>query len=59
MVISKDFQDVPWYKRPIQLYLIWDQEYPLELLCFTPEELDKKKNRLGIVSTALESGIVI
>jgi len=59
MIVSKDFRGIPWYKRAQKLYLIWEQDLPLELLCYTPEEIDKKKKHVGIVAEALSSGIDI
>jgi len=59
VVVSKDFKDIPWHKRAYKLYLIWDQDSPLELFCYTPTEVDRKKNTPGIISEALNTGTEI
>lgn len=59
LVVSKDFRGIPWYKRPVSLYMMWNENFPLELLCYTPEEIEKRRNRPGIVSEALRKGIVV
>lgn len=59
MLISRDFEGVPWYKRAAKLYLFWKEDYPIELLCYTPEEIARKKDRPGIVSEALKTGISV
>jgi predicted nucleotidyltransferase len=59
LVISKSFKGIPWYKRPVKIYMMWKEDYPLEVLCFTPEEVKKRMNRLGIVSEAMKEGIAV
>lgn len=60
ILVSKDFEDQPFYKRPVQLYINWKEEYPLELICYTPQELKKKlKNPFSIAFEALKTGISI
>lgn len=59
MIISEDFQDIPWYRRAVDLYMIWDRDYPLELLCYTPQEIEGRLERVGIVAEAMKKGIGI
>lgn len=59
VIVSDDFKGTPWYKRAASLYLMWEKDDPLELLCYTPEELERKKDRLGIVSEAVKTGVVV
>ncbi|MEI7961292.1 MAG: nucleotidyltransferase domain-containing protein [archaeon] len=60
LLVSKDFENQPFYKRPVELYLNWKEAYPLELMCYTPEELKRKsQNPLSLVSEALKTGITI
>src|SRR3989344_4824817 len=59
LIISPAFQGIPWYKRPTKLYLMWKEDYPLELLCYTPEEIRKRMGKINIVSEALKKGIEI
>ena len=60
LLISKDFVNIDWYKRPIKIQLQWNYHYPLEVLCFTPAEAEKLlKNKWGIVREATKTGIEI
>lgn len=59
IAISKNFKGVKWHKRPLKIYLAWKENKPLEVLCYTPEEFEKKKKQIGIVKTAVEEGIEI
>lgn len=59
MVISKDFRKIKWYKRPVKLYTMWKENYPIDILCYTPEEFRKRTNKIGIVSEALQTGIEV
>ena len=60
ILVSRDFDGTNWYQRPKQFYLKWDyEELPSpELLCYTPEEFNEKKERAGnIVRTAVKEGV--
>ncbi len=59
VIVSDDFHGAPWYKRAANLYLMWEEDDPLELLCYTPEELDRKKNQPGIISEAVNKGVEV
>jgi len=59
LIISSAFKGVPWYKRPTKFYMMWKEDYPLEILCYTPEEIRKRMERISIVSEAVKEGIEI
>ncbi|MFB6158724.1 MAG: nucleotidyltransferase domain-containing protein [Candidatus Nanohalobium sp.] len=59
ILVSEDFKGVDWTERGKRFYLQWEGEQPLEILCYTPEEFEKKKNMIGTVKTAAEEGIEI
>ena len=59
IVISDKFNNISLYKRPLEIYLSWEEDYPLEVLCYTPKEFEKKKKQIGIVQEAVKEGIVI
>ena len=46
-------------KKPTKFYLMWKEDYPLEVLCYTPEEFKRKSKKTGIVSEAIKEGIYI
>jgi len=59
LIVSPDFKG-KIVERVSGLYDYWDY-YPLEIepLCYTPEEFEKMKKRIGIVQQALVDGIDI
>lgn len=59
ILVSKDFQGIPFPQRGIDLFLKWKGSAPIELLCYTPEEFEKKKRQIGLVADAVSKGIEI
>ena len=57
IVVSRRFQDVPWPYRPLELYRLWHGSPGVELLCYTPEEFERKSREISIVAEALKEGI--
>lgn len=59
IVISDKFEGIKWHKRAVNIYMSWKEDYPLEVLCYTPREFEKKKKQIGIVREAVKEGIII
>ncbi len=62
IVVSKAFRGKHFTERSSDvLRLLWKAGIigDFEILCYTPEEFERKKKRLGIVREALREGIVI
>lgn len=62
IVVSSDFSGLKFTDRNNLLspYLeAWKLNFPIEVLCYTPEELEEKAQRIGLVKEAIENGIVI
>jgi len=59
IVVSKKFENLRQDKRVLLSYKLWKNDFALELLCYTPEEFEERKNGLTIVSEALKEGIEI
>ena len=59
IVVSKKFEGVKALKRSPNLYLKWDLDYPVDFLCYTPEEFDNLKNKITLVNQAIKEGIEI
>ena len=59
LVVSSSFRGIPRHRRAIPCYLTWPGQYPLEVLCYTPEEMERRKSQPGIVSEALRTGVRI
>lgn len=56
LLVSREFEDVPWLDRPVRVHEACDIRFGIELLCYTPEEFRRKREELGIVRTASEEG---
>ena len=55
---KKKFQDR--YKGLwIKWHVVFKMGYPVDFVCYTPEEFEREKKRVSIVSTALREGIEI
>ena len=62
IVISKAFKGEHFTKRVTEvLRTLWNAGVvgDFEVLCYTPEEFERKKKSLGIVKEALREGIVV
>lgn len=63
IVVSKDFVGRSILKRSPGLYLEWhlnsNLDYPVDFLCYTPEEFNKLKKQITIVREAVKEGIEI
>lgn len=59
IVVSDKFNGKKFRERAIGFYQYWNLDYPVDFLCYTPEEFEKLKNQVSIVSQALKEGIEI
>jgi len=57
VVVSRGFEGVPFVERAIPLYEHWHQWPGVELLCYTPEEFERKRRQISIVREAVREGI--
>jgi len=57
LVVSDAFADVRWVDRMFRVYQDCDIRMGVELLCYTPDEYQRKLGELGIVRTASEEGL--
>jgi predicted nucleotidyltransferase len=57
ILVSPRFASVPFLKRPVQVLEILDYPGGLEVLCYTPEEFEEKRQELGIVRVAVNEGV--
>ncbi len=60
LIISKDFRNFNFEERSAKIYFL-KRKIPaaMDILCYTPEEFEKKKKQIGIVKIAVEEGIEI
>ena len=59
LVVSKDFRRKSILERSPKLYMRWNLEYPVDFLCYSPEEFNRLKKQITIVRQAVKSGIRI
>ncbi|ODS42601.1 MAG: hypothetical protein MSIBF_04655 [Candidatus Altiarchaeales archaeon IMC4] len=59
ILVGNEFKDKSILKRPVDFYLEWNLDMPVDFICFTPEEFEEKSKHIGIVSEALKEGIEI
>jgi predicted nucleotidyltransferase len=57
IVVSPKFQNVHFFERAVPLYELWHTWPGAELLCYTPEEYERKRHEIGIVQEAAREGI--
>lgn len=57
VVVSPDFEGVNWRDRAIAVSRLWMGPVRLEVLCYTPEEFQKRATELSIVRRASEEGL--
>jgi len=59
VVVSNDFKGKNSFERGIGFYDHWSEDYPVDFLCYTPEEFNKLKKKVTIIKTAVEEGIEV
>lgn len=59
ILVSESFQKLKFIERPAGLYQFWPYDEPIELLCYTPDEFERKVNQIGIVQQAANEGMEI
>lgn len=57
IVVSKKFKNIKSYKRAKGFRDYWELNYPIDFLCYTPKEFEKKKRENGIVQQAVKEGV--
>jgi len=58
ILVSPDFKNIFFTQRIAMLYEYW-KFFPINIepLCYTPEEFERMKKRIGIVQQAIKEGI--
>ncbi|MEM2336490.1 MAG: nucleotidyltransferase domain-containing protein [Candidatus Bathyarchaeia archaeon] len=56
IVVSKDFEGMPFERRMLILQKSWKHDVMLEAFGFTPKEFEKLKNKSIVVQEAVEKG---
>jgi len=59
IIVSKDFKNKNFLKRPVGMYNHWKIDYPVDFICYSTDEFKALEKRISIVSHALKEGVVI
>ncbi|MFH0954510.1 MAG: nucleotidyltransferase domain-containing protein [Candidatus Micrarchaeota archaeon] len=59
LIVSQLFEQKPFFRRASKMYDYWDNPSLLEAFCYTPAELEAKKNQIGFVQNALKTSVKI
>ena len=59
IIVSSKFNKLANLKRGIGFYDYWNLDYPVDFLCYTPEEFDELKDKVSIIREAVENGVEI
>jgi predicted nucleotidyltransferase len=59
IVVSESFAGQRQRKRSPPLYMLWDLDYPVDFLCYTPEEFEQRSKLQTICRTAKEEGLEV
>jgi len=57
VLVSDGFSGIPFIRRASPLYKLWRSSRGLEVLCYTPEEWSRLKDKRGILLDAQDQGI--
>jgi len=57
VVVSPDFDGVPFLKRLPDLYELWEADVGVDVLCYTPAEFEMLRSQPTIVRDAHNNGV--
>ncbi len=57
IVVSPGFHGLDGVERDARMYDYWDADYPVDFLCYTPEEFNRLRRRITLVREAAETGV--
>ena len=59
VIVSKKFRKKESFQRAVGFHNYWTIDYPVDFLCYTPEEFNKLKKQVTIVREAVRQGIEV
>jgi predicted nucleotidyltransferase len=59
IIVSPKFSGMDFISRGAKMYDYWDLSYPVDFICYTPEEFKKKSKDAAIVRQAVKEGITV
>lgn len=57
LIVAAAFQGVPWLDRAVAVLDAIGAPFAMDVLCYTPDEFSRKREEIGIVRTAVETGV--
>jgi predicted nucleotidyltransferase len=57
LVVSKSFERILFIQRAARLLWTLRVPFPIDALCYTPEEYERKRKEIGIVKVASKEGL--
>jgi hypothetical protein len=57
VVVSPEFEGVPFIKRLPDLYQLWDARVGIDILCYTPAEFEQLVSQATLVQEAARTGV--
>ncbi|MBI5392340.1 nucleotidyltransferase domain-containing protein [Candidatus Woesearchaeota archaeon] len=59
IIVSEKFKSVHWLKRITKVVKLWDLNQDIDILPYTKEEFEEKKENSSTIRTAVKEGITI
>ena len=59
LVVSKRFKGKGPLERSPRLHMKWNLDYPVDFLCYSPDEFEQRRHQVTIVKEAVEHGTEI
>lgn len=59
VVVSKKFEGKRFRDRSLGFYKHWNLDYPVDFLCYTPQEFNKRSSQVTILREAVKEGIEV
>lgn len=59
VLVDDRFRGKDFFERARGLYKYWDSKYPVDFLCYTPEEFEKLEGQVSIVREAVRTGVSV
>ncbi|MFW6126021.1 MAG: nucleotidyltransferase domain-containing protein [Chloroflexota bacterium] len=59
IIVSDAFEGLPFDRRIALTYQLWDSPMPVEPLCYTREEFERKRSQVSIVREAVREGVEV
>lgn len=57
LVVSESFEGIPFIQRTQHILWTLRVPFPIEVLCYTPEEYERKRKEIGIIQLASQEGV--